>query len=59
SASAQPWEAHYTHLLNLRKRFLFQNLPAGDSQKCFAFALSPLAVKRGAHITLFFFFVNL
>lgn len=22
SASAQPWEAHYTHLLTIRKRFL-------------------------------------
>jgi hypothetical protein len=24
SASAQPWEAHYTHSLHLRKRFLFR-----------------------------------
>ena len=58
SASAQPWEAHYTHLLNLRKRFLFQISLAGDLLKAFRFRFSPLAVKRGAHITLFFFFVN-
>jgi hypothetical protein len=58
SASAQPWEAHYTHLLNLRKRFLFQISLAGDLPKAFRFRFSPLAVKRGAHITLFFFFVN-
>ena len=58
SASAQPWEAHYTHLLNLRKRFLFQISLAGDLPKAFRLRFSPLAVKRGAHITLFFFFVN-
>ncbi|WP_310067069.1 hypothetical protein, partial [Cellvibrio fibrivorans] len=35
SASAQPWEAHYTHLLSFRKRFLFQISLAGDSHKAF------------------------
>jgi len=60
SASAQPWEAHYTHLLTLRKRFLFQISLAGNPLKtiCFFRFSLPLTVWRGAHITLFFLFVN-
>jgi hypothetical protein len=33
SASAEPWEAHYTHLLIFRKRFLFRfRLPVTHSK---------------------------
>jgi len=56
SALAQPWEAHYTHLLTFRKRFLFRfRLPVTHSKQLAFFRfVTTHRLARRAYYAIFF-----
>jgi hypothetical protein len=56
SASAQPWEAHYTHLFTIRKRFLFRFcLPVTHSKQLVFFRfVTTHRLARRAYYAIFF-----